>query len=290
MEVVISNNKLEVKIGSLGAELISLKDAENNKEYMWQKNPEFWNKCSPVLFPFIGALKDNQYFYENEKYSFPNKHGFAREREFKLISHNESSAEFLLSYDEKTLELYPFKFNFYMKYTLKERVLGIEYRVENLENKKMYFSLGNHPAFNTPTDENTSFTDYYIEFEKSETGEGYILENSLFKPENKKIYFKENILNLDEELFVNDIVIFTNVNSQKVYLKNKKTDFCLGFTYKGFKHIGFWKKPNAPYVCFEAWNGLPDYITHLGNLENKTDIEVLDEKSVYTKNIEIEIF
>ena len=67
MEVLISNEKIQAKINTLGAELVSLVDINKNRELMWQKNPKFWNKCSPVLFPFIGAIKGNQYFYNNKK-------------------------------------------------------------------------------------------------------------------------------------------------------------------------------------------------------------------------------
>ena len=85
MEVLISNKNLEVKINSFGAELISLKNLDKNIEYMWQKNPQYWNKSSPVLFPFVGAIKNNQYFYNGDKYLFSPKHVFARDNEFELL-------------------------------------------------------------------------------------------------------------------------------------------------------------------------------------------------------------
>lgn len=289
MEVLISNEKIQAKINTLGAELVSLVDINKNRELMWQKNPKFWNKCSPVLFPFIGAIKENQYFYNNKKYNFNKKHGFAREKEFKIILHTDNQVEMLLSYDEETLKIYPFKFKFYMKYIVKNNILQIEYKVVNLEDKELFFSLGAHPAFNTPLGENLTFSDYYILFENSESEEGYTLIDSLFCPENKKLYLEKDTLILDNEIFKNDIIIFKNINSKKLYLKNKKTNFTLGFKFDGFKHIGFWKKLNAEYICIEPWNGLPDYKLHNGKLEDKKYIEVLNPKEIYEKNIEIEI-
>lgn len=289
MEVLISNEKIQAKINTLGAELVSLVDINKNRELMWQKNPKFWNKCSPVLFPFIGTIKGNQYFYNNKKYDFNKKHGFAREKEFKIISHTDNQVEMLLSYDEETLKIYPFKFEFYMKYIVKNNILQIEYKVVNLEDKELFFSLGAHPAFNTPLGENLTFSDYYILFENIESEEGYTLTDSLFCPENKKLYLEKDTLILDDEIFKNDIIIFKNISSKKLYLKNKKTNFTLGFKFDGFKHIGFWKKLNAEYICIEPWNGLPDYKLHNGKLEDKKYIEVLNPKEIYEKNIEIEI-
>lgn len=292
MEVQISNETLQVRIDTFGAELVGLKNIDTDIEYMWQKDPQFWGKCSPVLFPFIGAIKDNQYSFKNQKYIFTGKHGFAREKEFKIVSCEKNSAEFLLSSDESTEKIYPFSFNFYMKYILDGKTLKIQYRVENLGDEKMYFSLGAHPAFNTPVSQDISYSDYYIEFEKLENSEGYILENSLFVPESsehKRKFLDKNILNLNEHLFDDDIIIFKNTNSQKIYLKNRKNDYCIRFKYFGFKHIGFWSKPKAPYVCLEPWNGLPDYVSHNGKLEDKKYIEILEPKSTYTKFIEISI-
>ena len=157
MEVLISNKNLEVKINSFGAELISLKNLDKNIEYMWQKNPQYWNKCSPVLFPFVGAIKNNQYFYNGYKYLFSSKHGFARDNEFELLNQQKDYIEFIFRANENTKKIYPFNFNFYIKYILKDNSLQIEYKVENLEDKKMYFSLGAHPAFNTPLDSNTKY-------------------------------------------------------------------------------------------------------------------------------------
>ena len=63
MELRLNNGLLEVRLESFGAELVGLRDLENNREYMWQKDSKFWAKCSPILFPFVGAIKRNTSFY-----------------------------------------------------------------------------------------------------------------------------------------------------------------------------------------------------------------------------------
>ena len=45
----LSNSELTVKVSPHGAELCSI--VCNEKEYLWQADPAFWKRHSPVLFP-----------------------------------------------------------------------------------------------------------------------------------------------------------------------------------------------------------------------------------------------
>lgn len=290
MEIVLNNGILEAKIKSFGAELVGLRDIKLNKEYMWQKDPKFWAKSSPVLFPFVGALKDNRYVYEGKEYSLTTKHGFARDYEFQLVFQNEISAEFLFKGNEVTKKSYPFNFKLYLKYTLEDRKLKLEYRVENLEDKKIYFSLGAHPAFSTPVNNNIGYSDYYIEFENEESGEVNTLNGALIDSKRKVKAFEGRKIELSRDTFKNDALIIENPNSHKVYLKNDKSGYKLGFTYTGFKYIAFWNVPGAEYVCLEPWCGISDYDDCSGNIEEKKGIEELEAKEKFIREIEIEIF
>ena len=49
----IKNDQLTVEISSLGAELQSIKDANGN-EYLWDGDPKYWARRSPLLFPIVG--------------------------------------------------------------------------------------------------------------------------------------------------------------------------------------------------------------------------------------------
>ena len=55
MQITIKNAQATVVCQTLGAELLSYRTA-SGKEYMWQKDPAYWAKTSPVLFPYIGAV------------------------------------------------------------------------------------------------------------------------------------------------------------------------------------------------------------------------------------------
>ena len=49
MEFKLKNNAIEVRVESKGAELTGIKDLVTGQEYVWQKDPKFWAKSSPVL-------------------------------------------------------------------------------------------------------------------------------------------------------------------------------------------------------------------------------------------------
>lgn len=290
MEFKLKNNAIEVRVESKGAELTGIKDLVTGQEYVWQKDPKFWAKSSPVLFPFVGAIKEDRYFYNGQEYNIKTKHGFARDNEFKLSSQGENFLEFVFESNEETRKIYPFDFKFFMKYIIEEKTVKIEYRVENLTDGDMYFSLGAHPAFNAPTDENIKVTDYYIEFEKKEDGEIFGLNGALISSKDKIKFFEGNRINLERDRFINDAAIIGNPNSKVVWLRNSKNSSGVKFEYDGFKYIAFWNVPGADYVCFEPWNGISDYDNASGELTEKVGIEKLEKGGQYTRELNITIF
>ncbi len=290
MEYRLKNSLLEIRIESLGAELVGIKNLETEEEYIWQKNPEYWAKSSPVLFPFVGALKDNRYFYEGKEYEFILKHGFARDYEFQVNDQRGNYLEFIFSSNDETKKIYPFDFKLYIRYVLDGKKIKIEYKVENIGEKEMYFSLGAHPAFNIPVGNGIDFSDYYLEFEKEETGEVKTFNGVLISSQNKIKAFEGKIINLDINTFENDALIIEKPNSNIVYLKNRKNNKGIKFEYKGFKYIAFWNKPGAEYVCLEPWNGISDFDNASGDLKEKAGIEKIEMNEVYNKTLSIEIF
>ena len=51
--VVLSNDELAVQVAEHGAELSSIVAKATGKEYLWQADPAFWKRHSPVLFPIV---------------------------------------------------------------------------------------------------------------------------------------------------------------------------------------------------------------------------------------------
>ena len=88
LTTTISNAILTAKINSKGAELISLFN-NYQREYIWEGNPVFWGKHSPVLFPIVGTLKNNSFRFHDKTYEL-SRHGFARDYEFKIVHESQN--------------------------------------------------------------------------------------------------------------------------------------------------------------------------------------------------------
>lgn len=276
MITTISNSTLKASINHAGAELISLKD--NQKEYIWEGNPEFWGKHSPVLFPIVGTLKNNTYKVHEKEYQLT-RHGFARDMEFQLIEKTGNSAVFSLESNEETLKKYPFEFELQLVYTIENTSLNIEYIVINRSEKKMPFSIGAHPAIALPE----SFENYAFKFEKHESLKYNLLENDLISNKTETLKTVNNVIPLSYKLFENDALVFKTLESTSLtILENSKPYVQVDF--EDFPSLGIWTKDQAPFVCIEPWFGYSDTAENSGDLFKKEGILILDiDQSFHSK-------
>lgn len=283
MKILIKNNQLTAVINSKGAELVSLKKTSTHREYIWEGNPVFWGKHSPVLFPIVGTLKNNQYQYKNETYTLP-RHGFARDYEFELVSKTNSSAVFSLQASAETKTVYPFDFELQIHYTLQNDELVIAYQVSNKTNDTMPFSIGAHPAFAL----SENFENYALAFELEEDLKSYSLENDLLSEKTTLIPMDKNEVALTYTLFENDALIFKTLQSKKIaILENGKP--ILNFHFRDFHNFGIWTKLNAPFICLEPWLGYSDTLTNNGNLLKKEAIQFVEPLQEFNCSFKIEI-
>ncbi|MCT4628536.1 aldose 1-epimerase family protein [Winogradskyella sp.] len=288
---ILKNRLLRVEIKQKGAELCSIRSQKNNTEFMWQANPKIWASHAPNLFPIIGALKDNSYYYNDQLYKMP-KHGFVRHNEdLSVILESETKVTFSLKSNAELKAIYPFDFEFLITYELKDNALFVNHTVKNTDHKTMYFSLGGHPAFNCTSDEETSYTDYFLEFEKEESSQSYLLnmDTGLVTKETKAVFNTPNTINLNNSLFNEDALIFKDVQSRKVTLKHINKGTILSVKFEGFPFLGIWAKPNAPYVCIEPWIGVADSETTNQKITEKEGVISLNPNNNFTATYSIEI-
>ena len=281
MTTVIKNPFLTATINSFGAELCSLKN--ENKEYIWEGNPDFWGKHSPILFPIVGTLKNNSYQYNEIEYHL-SRHGFARDMDFEIIDQKENSVTFSIQSSTETLKNYPFIFELQVIYTLSENSLKIAYQVINNGNSKMPFSIGAHPAFAL----SGKFENYSIQFNKEEFLKYYLLENDLVSNQTKKLETQELQVSLTYDLFKNDALIFKTLKSKSVTILEDNNPV-LRVNFEDFPSLGIWTKMNAPFLCIEPWFGYSDTNEHSGNLFEKEGIQILKENGTFRSEFSIEI-
>ena len=163
MRYILENDTLRVEIESFGAEIKSVKRKSDGREYMWCGDPKYWGRTSPVLFPFVGASKNKEYRYEGRTYPM-GQHGFARDMEFTLEAQEGKSIWFVLSSTEETYVKYPFRFRLHIGYMLDENEVSVHWKVDNTDEKPMYFSIGAHPAFLCPINGEQDKTGYRLRF------------------------------------------------------------------------------------------------------------------------------
>lgn len=290
MKHTISNEHLEVSILQKGTEICSIRSLKTGREYMWQANPDIWGSHAPVLFPAIGAIKNKEATINGQSYAVP-RHGFVRHNEdIVLIDQQENSLTYRLEYSEKTLKVFPFRFRFLISFTLEENRLTVAHEVHNQDNQTMYFCLGGHPAFACPVDANTSYEDYYIQFEHPETADTTRLsDDGLLTDRKERILDNTDILPLRNDLFDEDALIFRELKSRKAALRSKKSDHAVVVRFDDFSFLGIWAKPNAPFVCIEPWLGIADHENTDGDFAEKDGIVSLPAGEVFTADFSIEI-
>lgn len=283
MQITINNEKLTATINYVGAELVSLKN-KDNKEYIWEGNPQYWGRHSPVLFPIVGILKENKYKYNGKTYSLSG-HGFARDMEFELIQKTQKSASFILKSTQKTKENYPFDFELLIGYILTDSSLEISYTVINKTSGQMLFSIGGHPGFALKEE----FKNYALEFDEQEILEYNFIENGLISEDISFLTLSEKQLPLNYDLFKKGALVFKKINSKGItILENSKP--LLKIIYNKFPNLGIWTPPQAPFLCIEPWFGYADTTDFQGDISKKEGIQILENHQKFYSNFSIEIF
>ncbi|CAM4356012.1 aldose 1-epimerase family protein [Arcobacter suis] len=289
MNYEIKNEHIKAKIKSFGAELNSLQKCAEELEYIWQGDSKYWNRHSPILFPIVGRLKNDSYFYQNQKYNMT-QHGFARDKEFEIVKNEADFIEFRLKSDEKTLEIYPFSFELYLFYKLEKNSLIVSYKVINKSDDKMLFSIGAHPAFNWTLKEDEKKEDYFLEFENIKETKRYFLNDLGLVYDSVDLKITDNKIALNEELFKNDALVFEDFNIKTLTLKNSKNENFVKLNFENFPYLGIWSKPSgAPFICIEPWFGVADDENSNQNFEDKKGMINLERDEIFSCFYSIEI-
>lgn len=278
MLLTLKDQGCTVQVETVGAELKSYKN-ETGKEFIWDSNPDFWPRSSPLLFPTIGNLRNGRTIINGTEYELC-KHGFAKDIDMEYEIEADNKISFFCQFSEDTLKCYPFRFQLRMTYELKGPGLHITYLVTNADDKEMYYHLGAHPGFMCPLEEGERFSDYVLKFPCAETCDSpvYDLQNLQFDPVNTKRHLdNSDTVALDYSLFGSDALVFPHLKSKSVQLINPSTGRGIQMDYPDFATIAFWTPSNAeaPFLCLEPWNGGAIFADEDDHFINKRDIQTL---------------
>ncbi len=287
--ITLTNEALTAVIAHKGAELQQLKNNNTGINYLWSGDAAYWGKFSPVLFPVVGGLKNDQYFYKGNQYTLP-RHGFARDRDFTTQQLNASEVIFTLNDDEKTRAVYPFAFSLKIRYRLHQNWLACTYEVHNSGNDALFFSIGAHPAFAVPLVKDLKYSDYYLEFNKTENLQRWKLLNGLIATHAEAVPLENNKLPLHASLFYEDAVVLKGLQSNCITLASDKNEHGINFYFNDFPFFGIWAAKDAPFVCLEPWCGIADSVTHNQQLTEKEGINLLAPGGYFERTWSVECF
>ncbi len=274
MRYQLENEVLKVEIESFGAELKSIVKKQDNQEYMWEADPAFWGKTSPILFPFIGKLEGAKYNYNGTDYDM-DKHGFARDMDFNVIKQETDNITFAIESNENTMKKFPFTFVLEVEYVLEADSVIENIRVINKGGEVMYFSFGGHPAFACPLVKGNKRTSCFVKLYGAENKEKVYstqigVPDGLLTGVKTEIALENGVFAITDDIFDNDALCFAEEGITAVSLldENKNeyirmdTD-CLVW--------GIWSMPdsNAGYVCIEPWWGICDSKGYAGDVQSR---------------------
>jgi galactose mutarotase-like enzyme len=289
-QYTLQNDTLIIEVKEKGAELSRVFNKKTNLEYIWNADPAFWGKSSPVLFPIVGALKDNQYTYNGNTYTM-SKHGFARDKKFNLISQTENELTFSLREDLETLEKYPFQFELRLVYTLEEDTLSVRYEVYNPAEDNLYFSIGAHPAFTVPLTADVPYESYRIVFDEPETQLRWPIDTQgLLATTGVPYLTDERIIALEKSLFYDDAIVFKHLKSKRLQINTMENRHGIDFDFTGFPYMGIWAAKNADFVCIEPWSGIADHVDHNEDYTTKEGVIKLSGNNAWTERWKVRFY
>ena len=265
MNVKLENARISAIVDYHGAELKSY--CKDGHEYMWNGDPTYWNRTSPVLFPFVGAVADGVYRHDGIEYKM-GQHGFARDMEFELVEAKEDYCKFSLKSNEETKAKYPFDFELNISYKLSDDSIDVIWEVINTGLSDLQFSIGAHPAFNCNLNETAICIrkngQGLASFTNSVFGKG------LLTAEKAEVVLNDGIMELNEHSFDGDAYVIENEQADQVDILTKDYDRVLSVKFSS-PLVGIWSPPgkNAPFICIEPWYGRADKEGYSGELKNR---------------------
>lgn len=279
MRYILENSILRVEIDSWGAELKSVVNKATGQEYMWQGDPKYWKRTSPVLFPFVGRLKNDSFLHGGVTYPMT-MHGFARDMEHNLVSKDDNSIRFKLVTNEETLKCFPFSFSLHIGYELDGNELKVLWEVRNNSRyKHMHFSIGAHPAFNCPIHGEDSKEGYKLYFEGVDEihhhGNSRITGLSL--KEDLVLPLTDHRAVITPDFFDRCTYIVEDNQTKAVGLEDPQGNRIVTVLFD-MPLFGLWspEEKNAPFVCIEPWCGRCDDEDFEGTLKARKYDNVLE--------------
>lgn len=270
--VTIQNDRFTATINEVGAELTHLVDQASHRDLIW--NNDLWPKHAPVLFPAIGRSNEDSYLIDGQRYEMP-QHGFVSGETFMIVDQTPTAVTLSLTANAATRVYYPFDFELQVTFTLVATGLYLTFSVQNHGQQDLSYSLGSHPAFNVPFEAGEAFTDYELVLDPAPTD---LQQFEIVKTPNPYRGGKElpvttdkGVIKLNYPMFDAGLIILKAPNLAHLTLQSTKSKHSISLNLDDFDYVTLWTKEGAqaPFLCLEPFNGLPDVAGDLRELATK---------------------
>ncbi len=241
---------------------------------------------TPVLFPFPNRIREGKFSFEGRDYQFDvprpganSIHGLVINRPWKVEkaeATDEGGARLVSSIKSADfpdiMRQYPFPFDLQMDYAVKDGVLNLTVKMENLGEMNMPMGYGIHPYFRAPLSRSSDPRNCEIKLPARKYWEledflptGRILEAS------GRYNLRDGVSVADikfDDVFT-DLIITEGVSRCVVDDKNARMRMVLE-SDAIFREMVLYTPPNRPALCFEPYTCPTDAI----NLHGRSILDV----------------
>ncbi len=226
---------------------------------------------NPILFPFNARTFDQgdiHFWRDSDGVRRPMPmHGLARQGEFKLTQADNNGFTALFQPDEAAHEVYPYDYEFTVRYRFEALRLICELSLHNCGDKPIPWSDGHHFYFTVPWTDGLSRADYAMRIPAKERYR-HAKDGSLVPgPDLKEI---ENMDNPDLSDCIHlglseNAVIFGEKGHAGDVVVTLGTD---DVPVKDSAFVTWTESPEAPFFCVEPWMGPPNSPEHKRGLHH----------------------
>ena len=285
MIVTVSDNKLSVSANTNGATLTSVKRLRDKREFLWQGSEDSWTEQDVVIFPFVARQKDGWYSIDGKRYDMP-LHGVCRHADFTEQRVSDSETVLINRYNESTLEKYPFRYEYSVRFKVEGGALEVTHAAKNVDDKLMYFMMGAHPAFNVCASVKDGKIDTganYIDFLKPISPNYLTLEEKGHFITGTAPFGTITKLSAGKDVMVKyKTVMLTDVGTDKLALRLADGE-SVYFDFGEVDVLAFWSmEESGAYICIEPWHGAPDRLDPVRELKDKAFVHTLEPGKTFT--------
>ncbi|MEJ0100017.1 MAG: aldose 1-epimerase family protein [Pseudomonadota bacterium] len=271
--IPLRSDALGAEIDPQGAQLSVLRDL-HQRDLLWNGDAAVWKGRAPVLFPVVGALNGGRYRWQGASHAL-GRHGFARDRRFNIARHDAHEALLRLTDDAESRKVYPFAYELDVLFRVEGTRLTTVASVRNTGNGPLPASLGFHPAFRWPLSTAAARDAYFLEFEKDEPAPIRRLDaQGLLTNEQHATPVRGRRLQLDDALFIDDVIVFDELKSRRVTY-GAANGPRIEVSFPDATYLGLWTKPGAGFICIEPWRGVADPQGFNGEFSQKPGVFVV---------------